>query len=147
MDRFDRTYLRIDADALARRVLADYQSAGDLTPTMGMQRACDQVRTVLGGVLGEAMVSAMLERAAQVTTTSPAYLRDVGIEPGKGGDLSDIAENSAETAENFAIQEVYPAVLTSFIRMLVTFIGEPLTMKFLHETWPHVNLLPEGGHE
>ncbi len=129
---------------LARRVLAETSRGPDITPAAGMQRACDQLCAVLGGVLGADYSTALFERAVHAAGVHP-HVRAVAVGQGAACSLAGLDE----LAEEPGAEEVHVAILGETMSLLVRLIGAKLSMRFFRKAWPDVPFDPisEEGDE
>jgi hypothetical protein len=102
-------------------------------------RACEKLRVPLTKLAGASGFSSLMSRAlALAKRRSPALAQ---LQVGADGSLTVIKENAAalETAE--AAQQGGVILISELLALLVTLIGEPLTLSLVRERWPEV---PKG---
>jgi hypothetical protein len=119
--------------ALARRLIA-FEATRE--PSCGgggaAVRACETLRGPLAKFVGVAGYRSLLSRAvAMAKAEAPALgpvqvLPDGSLEGFGGGDPNQEAEGGA-------------VVVARLLGLLVTFIGEPLTLRLVGDAWPDAN--------
>jgi hypothetical protein len=116
-----------------------------MDPAASMQRACDELCSVLGETLGLSYVAALLERALRITSGSFPQLRDVAVKGGSACLLTGLVEGPDDPAAH----EAYAAALATFVSLVASFIGEGLTRTLLRRAWPDLpaRTLSEDGNE
>jgi hypothetical protein len=127
------------SQALRDRVAACL-AAGDSTEgaaTKGAAAAFDKLRLRLGRVIGAIGFDALVHRAVVLARQehggSPDHL-----------DEATLFINAAEPAAGTRASDTFvTAVAANAVLLLVTFIGEPLTLKILQDVWPQ--LAPTGA--
>ncbi len=109
---------------LTGRILA-YEGHGPQTDTAAGFRACDKLRRPLSTLLGTLGYRALVMRALTLARRQSAQLESVRVK--EDGSLDKIGPASA----------VAGAVLTEqLIGLLLSFVGEAITLRLLHDVWP-----------
>jgi len=88
-------------------------------------RVCEKLRRRLTTLTGTAGFTSVLSRALTLAKRETPALRVVQVRP--DGSMEGL---SSETAE------AYPVLVAYLLNLLVTFIGEVLTMRLLTDIWP-----------
>ena len=95
--------------------------------------------TSLSPLLGDSGSSALLRRSLKLTeATFPCYTE---ARDGKDGLLNAVGACLRKQSPDVA-WDASVAVLTAYIELLATFIGERLTRQLLHEAWPDLHISP-----
>lgn len=95
--------------------------------------------TTLSPVVGTFGSQALLGRSLTLTTTAfPCYGEVRGAEHA----LLDAVGACLRKQEPDVAMEATVALLTAYMDLLATFIGEPLTMRLLQEAWPDLLTFP-----
>lgn len=94
-------------------------------------RVCEKLRRPLVTLTGTAGFSSLLSRALTLAKREAPALSAVQVKP----------DGSLEGLEGEAAQ-AHPILVGYLLSLLITFIGETLTMRLLHDIWPD---LPELG--
>ena len=92
---------------------------------------CEALRIALTKVAGSEGFAALLRRALALAGAQVPTLQSVKIKP--DGHLEGLDEVDADAAV---------ALTAHLLGLLVTFIGEPLTLRLLREAWPDAALEP-----
>jgi hypothetical protein len=92
----------------------------------------EKLRRPLVALTGSAGVGALLSRALALAGAEVRWLRAVHVKP--DGSLECPAEMTHLDKEETAKGEV--ALIAHLLELLVTFIGESLTLGLLQEVWP-----------
>jgi hypothetical protein len=126
---------------LARWLLA-CEAAAAKSPagkSPGVISVCDKLRQHLSVLAGAAGFRSLISRALTLAQSEAPWLGAVRVR--EDGSLEwPGAETSQRTTEKTAKGEV--ALVAQFLGLLVTFIGESLTLRLVREVWPEV---PFGG--
>ncbi len=88
-------------------------------------RVCDKLRRPLVTLTGTAGFSSLLARALTLAQRESSALSAVQVKP--DGSLEGL-EGEAALA--------HPILVGYLLSLLITFIGETLTMRLLHDIWP-----------
>lgn len=111
-----------------------------------MLRSCGELYRVLETAMGPHGLQALLDRAVQITSREYPWLAAVRSGTAADCPLSGLAE-AAEHQSLAEATEGSAALLATIVSLLVTFIGEDLTLRFVRHAWPNVSLhkLSEGS--
>ena len=112
---------------LAQRLLileGPLQGADD-DPTAQAMRVFEQLRVALARFAGSDSFASLVRRALALARADEPALQQVSIK----------ANGSLEGLEEVAIDPIV-AIIAHFLGLLVTFIGEPLTLRLLRDAWP-----------
>lgn len=88
-------------------------------------RVCEKLRRPLVMLTGTAGYSSLLSRALTLAKRESPILNAVQVRP----------DGSLEGLEGEAAQ-AHPMLVGYLLSLLITFIGETLTMRLLHDIWP-----------
>ncbi len=111
---------------LARRLLAyeTVQASTAKADAEAVRRVCDKIRRPLTTLAGAAGFRSLLSRSLTLANQqSPVF---IGWEVGPDGSLQGL---SGETEESGAV------IITQLIGLMITFIGESVTLRLLHDVW------------
>lgn len=90
-------------------------------------RVCEKLRVPLVTLTGAAGFSSLLARALTLARREAPALNAVQVKP----------DGSLENLDGEAAQE-HPILVGYLLNLLITFIGEALTMRLLHDVWPEL---------
>jgi hypothetical protein len=124
---------------LARRLIA-VEAARDESPGApagGAVRVCDRLRESLSRLTGVAGFRSLISRAlalakAEVPSLAPAQVRADGSLEGLDGSRHDQGAGSGG--------EAGVAVVAQLLGLLMTFVGEPLTLRLVRDAWPDASI-------
>jgi hypothetical protein len=136
MNKPDRTLREI-----ARRVMKTRlpgTAATSAAAADAMQRSCGELYRILETALGPHGLQALVDRAIQITAREYPWLSTVRSGAAADCPLSGLTE-AGETMDVAEAMEGYAALLASIIWLLMTFIGEDLTLRFVRHAWPNVS--------
>ena len=126
---------------LARRLLA--MEASSETPTDAhvheAVRVCEKLRNSLVRFAGSDGLMALLRRALALARSEVPSLKNMTVNV--DGRLEDVEEAGA--AKNLTTEEA-AAIIGHLLGLLATFIGEPLTLRLVRESWPDASLDEES---
>ncbi len=122
MNQIDIARARELADRLAVLEAAASPSDDDLFVTC---RICEKLRRSLIGLTGTAGYSSLLSRALTLAKRESPALAEVQTRP--DGSLEGLKGEAAKAG---------PVLIAHLINLLITFIGEALTMRILQNVWP-----------
>ena len=133
---------------LVRLLLAHEAGANRSEPAGGEVNAALSVlvklRAHLSTLVGIAGFDALLTRALALARTEASWLRAVRVQAGA------TLEGFSETAQKQpaeAVAEGSAALLAQLLGLLVTFIGEALTLHLVKDIWPEARLdAAKDGH-
>ncbi len=112
---------------LARRLLA-HEGAAESPSRTAMPAAvhvCDKLRRPLSTLAGAAGFRSLLARAVAMAKHEAPILDAVKVQ--EDGSLQGMTAESAEAGD---------ILVAHLIGLMTTFIGQPLTLRFLHDVWP-----------
>ena len=119
---------------LARRLLAVealYQPASDPHLNEAV-RVCDKLRVSLTRFAGADGFAALLRRSLALARVEVPSLNRITVKPDCSMDgLEALAANEADGGV-----EAVVALAAHLLELMVTFIGEPLTLRLVRESWP-----------
>jgi hypothetical protein len=119
---------------LARRLLAVealHQTASDPHLNEAV-RVCDKLRVSLTRFAGADGFAALLRRSLALARTEIPSLNRVTVRPDSSMDgLEALAADEADGGV-----EAVALLAAHLLELLVTFIGEPLTLRLVRESWP-----------
>ena len=114
--------------ALARRLIAlESDREPSATPIVAAVRTCDRLRAMLSKLVGMAGFCALMSRALAMARRDVPSLAAARVLP--DGSLDGLA-GVAHDADAGVI------VVARLLGLLVTFIGEPLTLGLVNDAWP-----------
>ena len=119
---------------LARRLLAASQTASDPHAVAVIER----LRISLAKFAGDAGFASLLRRAVVLASADVPSLQSVKI--GADGRLDGVEQLAADTSTDALGDEAAVAITAHLIGLLVAFIGEPLTLRLLRESWPDTRI-------
>jgi hypothetical protein len=119
---------------LAERLVV-FETGGKLAST-GLD-VCERLRPPLATLMGHGGFRALMARALALAEAEVPWLRAARVN--EAGAVEGLAELHQQLdAETFFQGRV--ELLTQLLGLLVTFIGENLTVRLAHEAWPKVPL-------
>jgi hypothetical protein len=112
---------------LAQRLLAFEAVEAETAnaEALAVSRVCDKLRRSLTTLAGAAGFRSLLARALALATKESPPLAACEVNP--DGSLQGL---NGEAAQSGAV------LIAQLIRLMVTFIGESLTLRLLHDVWP-----------
>ena len=137
-----RTEINPATTELAERLVAFEKGAPILAAEDGLAtcRVCEKLRRPLTQLVGTAGVSSLLQRALTLAKREAPALH--GVQVLAEGRLAGLEEEAAGAS---------CVLIAHLIQLLMTFIGEGLTFRLLHDIWPEMKGLNEstgkGGYE
>ena len=136
---------------IARRVMKTRLSGTPATSAAAaeaMQRSCGELYRILETAMGPHGLQALVDRAIQITVREYPWLATVRSGTAADCPLSGLTE-AVEDLDVADAAEGYAALLASIIWLLMTFIGEDLTLRFVRHAWPNVTFskLSEGSND
>lgn len=120
---------------LARRMLIANRTAAD-SPVREAMQVFQTLRSSLARLVGVDGVTALLNRALALASEEVPALKDVTL--GLDGRLERFEELVVNT-EGPGV-EAAVVVTAHLLKLLMTFVGEPLTLRLLRESWPGLSL-------
>ncbi len=126
---------------VAQWLIAEELRAGEREDTKSRAafRVCEKLRRPLAGWMGVAGFRSLLARALTLATATVPWLEGMKID-GEGR-LEFPVGGETEVPEDEAVQGV-SALIVQLLELLVTFIGEPLTLRLVQDVWPKAALEP-----
>jgi hypothetical protein len=137
-----QTEINPAARHLSGRLLAVEDEAGTIAAedALATCRVCEKLRRPLSNLVGRAAFTSLLQRALTLAKRESPALG--GVEVMDDGSLSGFER--AATASR-------PVLIAHLIQLLITFIGEGLTLTLLRDIWPELKGLDEplgkAGHD
>jgi hypothetical protein len=120
-------------EALARRLIAFEATRNPSDGAVGAaSRACETLRGPLAKFVGLAGFRSLLSRALAIAKAEIPSLVSVQVRP--DGSLEGLEEVDQNQAADTGV-----VILAQLLGLLVTFIGEPLTLRLVHDAWPDAN--------
>jgi hypothetical protein len=119
--------IKSDTRELAERLVAHEARSASVSATdrLATRRVCEKLRRPLVTLTGTAGFSSLLSRALTLAKREAPALTAVQVKP----------DGSLEGLEGEAAQ-AHPILVGYLLSLLITFIGETLTMRLLHDVWP-----------
>jgi hypothetical protein len=99
--------------------------------------ACEKLRQPLTRLAGAAGFSSLLSRALAMAKRESPSLKELRVEP--DGSLAGFDE-SQDLAAREAQWHGGVILIAELLGLLVTLIGEPLTLSLVHEAWPDASV-------
>jgi hypothetical protein len=119
---------------LARRLLAleAANQSADVAHVHEAVRVCEKLRIALMRLAGSDGFASLLRRAVALARIEVPALERVTVNPDCSMEgLEEVAADATDGGVDA------PASITAhLLSLLVTFIGEPLTLRFVREGWP-----------
>ncbi len=126
---------------LARRLISEEcgKCGAAVTDTNGRAafRVCEKLRPPLSTLTGAAGFHALLSRALSLARKEAAWLGQLDITP--QGSLTFRPEVETLVAKD-DVAEGGAALVAELLGLLITLIGEALTLRLLHDVWPKAAL-------
>lgn len=126
-----------EVKALASRLMA-YEAAAVKSggPHKSVAfRVCDKLRQPLSRLAGAAGFRSLLSRALALASGELRWLK--GVHVSADGSLEGLDEQQEELSQD-QVAEGEVVLIAQLFGLLVTFIGEGLTLRLVQETWPDV---------
>ena len=124
---------------VAQRLIA-YEAKGKTSPKAKNQLAVlvnERLRPHLAALMGSVGFRALLSRALALAYAELPWLHAVHVKA--DGSLEGLDELKAHVGSD-EILEGCVVLLAQFLGLLVTFIGEDLTLRLVRESWPKLPL-------
>jgi hypothetical protein len=96
-------------------------------------RVCEKLRQPLSRLAGVAGFRSLLSRALALTNDEARWMKAIHVKA--DGSLEGLDEAQAQLSES-EIAEGEVVLIAQLIGLLVTFIGEELTLRLVQESWP-----------
>ena len=125
---------------LARRLLASEparvgSSHGDADQAV---LACERLRVPLTKLVGTAAFASLLTRALALASRQAPSLQ--GLRVGADGLLTGFNEVQQDSGTVEPARDWGAVLVTELLGLLVTLIGQPLTLNLVREAWPDASL-------
>ena len=129
-----QTAIRPATNRLAERLLALEKVSAVVVDEdrLATCRVCEKLRRPLGHLVGSAGVSSLFERALTLARRECPVLSEVQVM--EDGSLAGLQGEAAGASS---------VLVAHLIQLLVTFIGEDLTLRLLQDVWPEMKRLDE----
>jgi hypothetical protein len=111
---------------IARQLLA-YESVerGSSVDGLAAVQVCDRLRQPLSILMGPAAFRSLLGRALTLAKRNAGNLEDVKVK-----------DNGLLEGLNEGVNGAGLVIVASLVALLMTFIGQPITLRLLHDVWP-----------
>lgn len=106
-------------------------------PVKAIELCCQRLHDRLDRLIGAGGFRALLNRALSLAKKKYAWLEGVGIEDYPGCEFKDLRE-AVKGKKPGTVNEACTLILANVIWLLVTFIGEDITIGLIQEAWPDV---------
>ena len=123
-----------EAEGLARRILACEEDARDSPQAHAASRAIEKLRLHLTKFVGTAGFQTLLARSLSLAKAQVDWLGPIQVTT--DGALTGLQE-AAQTRDVNEARKGETALLTQLLALLITFIGEPITLRMVRDIWPH----------
>ncbi|QDA36774.1 hypothetical protein E4191_22045 (plasmid) [Paracoccus liaowanqingii] len=126
----------LSMQALAQQLLTlerRHQNAFD-DPADEAARVFERLRDALARFAGLSGFTSLMRRALALARADDPSLRQLSVR----------ADGSLEGLEQLSSDAVL-AIIAQFLGLLVTFVGEPLMLRFVREAWPDASLDDQHG--
>lgn len=122
---------------LARRLIAEEAASGRDAETAHRSgfRVCEKLRRPLCTLAGVIGFRALLSRALLLARAEAPWLSNVEVAPNGVLQYAPGVESQFTTPEAARAAQ---ALTCHLLGLLLTFIGEALTLRLVHDVWPHV---------
>jgi hypothetical protein len=122
---------------LARRLLADEAAADktSLTTESAVLRVYDKLRSSLCALAGIAGFRSLAARALTLAKAEAPSLREMQV--ASDGSLQRLGELESQS-QGHEEDEGGVILLAEILALLITFIGETLTLRLVNDTWPDI---------
>ncbi len=122
---------------LAQRLLAaEAVNRSEGAHAHGAVRVCEKLRISLSRIAGAEGFTSLLRRALVLARAEAPALSNINVKP--DGSLEGLESLAADTSCDETAAGL--AITAHLLGLLVTFIGQPLTIRLLREAWPHASL-------
>ena len=124
---------------LARRLLSR-EAGGHREPAAlaaAIERACAQLRDRLVPLIGRIGFTALFRRALRLAQDELPVLVGLTVDEGPESCIAGGRQfAAAHVADPALVETALATILAHFLALLSTFIGEPLTLRVIGESWP-----------
>lgn len=128
----------------ARRLIA-VEAARDEPPVVGAReavRVCEKLRLPLARLAGVAGFRSLMSRALALAKAEVSSLAAVQVRA--DGSLEGL-DDAGPDRDAGAVGEGGVVVVAQLLGLLVTFIGEPLTLRLVRDAWPDAPIPAPGA--
>ena len=122
---------------LAQRLLAASQTGSD-PHASDVAAVIEKLRISLSKFAGAAGFASLLGRAVAMASADVPSLQNVKI--GMDGRLDGVEQVDADPGAGALGREAAVAITAHLLGLLGAFIGEPLTVQLLRESWPDTHI-------
>ena len=122
-------------DVLARAIIASERET-NAAGARAVEVAFRKLHEAMVSLVGTAGYAALLRRAIHLTKPKHDWLAQLVI--ASPFVLERLDEQAVVVGESRAL-EGGAALLSTFLQLLCTFIGEPLTLRQVHQVWPDIS--------
>src|SRR5450755_1994289 len=123
---------------LARRLIALESARASSDEAVGEAvRACEKLRAPLAKLAGVAGFRSLMTRAKALAMVEAPWLESVRVKADGSLEGFDAARPHQGAVPG---GEVGVVVVAQLLGLLVTFIGEPLTLRFVRDAWPDASV-------
>jgi len=123
--------LKVSARRLVVHETAATKSAG--AQKSAAFRVCEKLRQPLSRLSGVAGFRSLLSRALALANDEACWMKAIHVKA--DGSLEGLEQAQAQLSET-EIAEGEVVLIAQLIGLLVTFIGEELTLRLVQESWP-----------
>lgn len=125
--------------AFAKRLIAYETTGNKSSQTISLVDfpICDKLRPQLANLMGNAGFRSLLSRALTLANAEVPWLRAVHVKA--DGSLEGLGELKTQVV-SAQIEEGEVVLLAQLLGLLMTFIGEDLTLRLVHDVSPKVPL-------
>jgi len=107
------------------------------SPVGGAARVCDRLRVSLARLTGVAGFRSLMSRALALTKAEVPSLTTAQVRA--DGSLEGL-DGTGHGPDTSVGSEAGVVVVAQLLGLLVTFIGEPLTLRLVRDAWPDVSI-------
>jgi hypothetical protein len=112
--------------------------------TAATERICQRLRWRLTSLIGSLGFAALYSRALRLAQQEYPSLHSVEFSDGAEVRLIGLQEFAADVRDPVQAQDALAAIVAQFIVLLIAFIGEDLTLRFIDEAWhDHAGIAPD----
>lgn len=127
-----------------RLVAQEASLAGPSAPAaLAGFRVCERLRTPLANYVGVIGYRSLLRRALMLARMDAPALVDLKV----ADDGTFLYPGGFDAATESELAAAGSALTHELLDLLVTFVGEALTLRLLHEVWPKAKLSPPRERE
>jgi hypothetical protein len=134
------------AQNLARKLISEESRSTETANSGGRPafRVCEKLRRPLSTLAGAAGFRSLAARALTLAKAEDSWLEGVTVNPDGSFEFTGGIVAQLETSK---AAKAGAAVVARLLGLLITFIGEALTIRLMHDVWPNAALvkLKPGG--